>query len=61
MSKSAITTTDTGTTNEPAALTDKELDAATGGSSPVLLEACVKEEHLQSGHEKWIEVQSMSW
>jgi bacteriocin-like protein len=31
MSKSETRTTDSGTANEPSALTDKELDAVTGG------------------------------
>jgi hypothetical protein len=61
MSKSAIMTTDTGTASEPAALPDKDLDAVTGGASPKLMEAGAKGEHVQSGHERWIEVQSMSW
>jgi hypothetical protein len=60
MSKSEIMTTDTGTASEPAAVTDKELDAVTGGS-PLLVKVCATGAHVQSGHERWIEIQSISW
>ena len=60
MSKSEIMTTDTGKAGEPAALTDKDLDAATGGATPKLYEAACKGTHV-SGHEGWIEVQSYHW
>jgi bacteriocin-like protein len=62
MSKSETMTTDTGTAGEPAALTDKELDAVTGGATPKLYEAaCKGTHHVPSGHEGWIEVQSYQW
>ena len=61
MSKSETMTKDTGTAGEPDALMDKELNGVTGGASPVLFQACANGTHMQSGHEKWIEVQSYQW
>ena len=61
MSKFETMTTDTGTTGEPDALTDKELDAATGGATPKLYETACKGTHMPSAHEGWIEVQSYQW
>ena len=60
MSKSETMTTHTGAAREPDALTDKELDAVIGGATPKLYEAACKGTHVQSGHEKWIEVLSYS-
>jgi bacteriocin-like protein len=61
MSKPETKTTDTGKAGEPAALTDKELDAITGGASPELFQVCATGRHMPSGHEKWIELNSMQW
>jgi hypothetical protein len=61
MSKSETMTTDTGKAGEPAALTDKELDAVTGGATPKLYEAACKGTHQAAGHERWIELNSMQW
>ena len=61
MSKPETMTTDTGTAGEPDALTDKDLEAATGGASPKLFQYCANGTHVQSGHEGWIEVQSYQW
>ena len=60
MSKSETMTTHTGAAREPDALTDKELDAVTGGATPKLYEAACKGTHVQSG-QGWIEVLSYSW
>ena len=61
MNKSESMTTDTGKAGEPAALTDKELDAVTGGASARLFQACADGTHMPSAHEGWIEVQSYQW
>jgi bacteriocin-like protein len=61
MSKSETRTTDSGTANEPSALTDKELDAVTGGASPKLYQACADGAHLPIGHKEEVELLSWSW
>jgi hypothetical protein len=65
MSKSETMTTETGKAGEPAALTDMELDAVTGGVGtdfPRMFESCAKNDvPASSGHERWIAVESYSW
>jgi hypothetical protein len=59
MSKSETMITDTGKAGEPAALTDKDLEAVTGGATPRLFEACTDGVHAP-GHPNWIEIQTLS-
>jgi hypothetical protein len=61
MSKSEIMTTDTGKAGEPAALTDKDLDAVTGGATPQLFKFCATGTPVRPGHDGWIDVLSYSW
>ena len=61
MSKSETMTANTGKAGEPAALTDKDLDAVTGGASPELFLSCSAGRHVSSDHTKHIDVLSYYW
>jgi type VI protein secretion system component Hcp len=58
MSRAKIMMTDTGKAGQSTPLTDNDLAHVSGGATPKLYEFCAKGTHVQSGHDRWIQIES---